>query len=61
MTKRFFGPTAGRKRRRARILLALGVIVLLATGATAVAAIVPNVSGDSFPEASAPEPDPVMP
>jgi D-alanyl-D-alanine carboxypeptidase/D-alanyl-D-alanine-endopeptidase (penicillin-binding protein 4) len=61
LTKRFFGPTAGRKRRRARILLALGVIVLLATGATAVAAIVPNVSGDSFPEASAPEPDPVMP
>ncbi|KZF04285.1 D-alanyl-D-alanine carboxypeptidase [Rhodococcus sp. EPR-157] len=60
LTKRFLGPTAGRKRRRTRILLVLGVIVVLAAGGTAVAAIVPGASGNDSAAPTAPEPDPVM-
>ncbi|OZF51612.1 D-alanyl-D-alanine carboxypeptidase/D-alanyl-D-alanine-endopeptidase [Rhodococcus sp. 14-2470-1b] len=60
LTKRSLGPTAGRKRRRTRVLLVLGVIVALAAGGTAVAAIVPGISGDESQAASAPEPDPIQ-
>ncbi len=59
--QRFLGPTAGRRRRKTQILLALGAIVLLLTGATAVAAIVPYSSDTSSERAIAPEPAPVMP
>lgn len=59
--RRFLGPTAARRRRKTKILLVLGAIVLLLTGATAVAAIVPGPADDSSEQASAPEPEPVMP
>lgn len=61
LTKRSLGPTAGRKRRRTRILLILGVVVALAAGGTAVAAILPLTSGEDSAAPTAPEPDPVIP
>ncbi|MGA9869951.1 MAG: D-alanyl-D-alanine carboxypeptidase/D-alanyl-D-alanine-endopeptidase [Rhodococcus sp. (in: high G+C Gram-positive bacteria)] len=59
LRKRFLGPTAGRKRRKTRSLLVLGVVVLVAAGGTAVAAIVPTRDSGSSEAETAPEPDPV--
>lgn len=61
LTKRSLGPTSGRKRRRTRIFLILGVIVLLAAGGTAVAAILPVTSGGDSASPTAPEPEPILP